>query len=83
MHGTDLEARLAQDTDGSARAQCRRRLEAARAALRAQLREPHLPEEYQRLRAMLDACDAGVATLEKIWRRMRRADASSVAAGGK
>jgi type III secretion system YseE family protein len=79
MHGTDLEARLAADTDGSARAEVRRRLEAARAALRAQLREPHRPEEYQRLRVLLDACDAGVATVEKIWRRMRRADGSSVA----
>lgn len=81
MHATDLEARLAADRDGSARADIRRRLEAARSALRAQLRQPHRPEDYQRLRMWLDACDAGVASVEKIWRRMRRADASAAPPG--
>ncbi len=80
MHATDLEARLAADTDGTARADIRRRLQTARSGLRAQLRQPTRPEEYQRLRMWLDACDAGVASVEKIWRRMRRTDASSTPA---
>ncbi|MBY4948210.1 EscE/YscE/SsaE family type III secretion system needle protein co-chaperone [Cupriavidus respiraculi] len=81
MHATDLEARLAADADGSARTEIRRRLETARTALRGLLRQPQRPEDYQRLRMSLDACDAGVASVEKIWRRMRRADTPSIAAG--
>ncbi len=70
LYGTEIECRLAEDSDGALRKQLRAELARARRSIDAQLRAPQTPEAFARLTAMRELCLAGTRTVDKVWRRL-------------
>jgi type III secretion system YseE family protein len=78
MYGTDLEARLSRDTDGSELRALHARLGRTRERLKRELELPQDPASFRRLTALSEACSAGQAVLKKLWRRLRRIETGTV-----
>lgn len=70
---TNIEARLADDADGAVRKQLKTQLQRALRQIESQLAQPQPTETFAELSALRDACVAGKATIDKTWRRMRKA----------
>ncbi|MBY4897890.1 EscE/YscE/SsaE family type III secretion system needle protein co-chaperone [Cupriavidus sp. AU9028] len=73
QYPTSIEAQLARDTDGTVRKRLKTQLQRALRQIEAELARPQPTDVFAELTALRDACVAGKATIDKAWRRARKA----------